>query len=434
MSFLFPGFLLAAGAIAVGAVFLHFIVTREPDQLELPTARFAPQRVIQARARQFEPRDLLLLAIRVTLVLAVGAALAGPVIAPPRRDVSRIVMLDRSRALANPAEAADSAGALLRAGDRLVLFDSSATLIERATADTLDRLTRSSVPGRISSALIAALRTASRIRDRADSIELVLVSPLAGEEMDVATDSIRALWPAGIRLVPLRSRPLAAPPLVTLESKPDDPLGVALPPGAGTSAAGAVRVLRRPTGPTDSAWASQVGRVLVVWPADSASPPGWTARRPDTAGAVMAAGAVVVAPFLRRSVRAGVVSGSSASGPDLVVARWVDGEPAAVESRLGEGCIRTVTIPVPVAGDLVLDPRFGKLVRALLQPCGGATDFRPIETAVRRRLAGTPQRLRAAAGGLASAERMDPPWSKWLLMVALLLLGLEALARRRAAA
>jgi hypothetical protein len=186
-------------------------------------------------------------------------------------------------------------------------------------------------------------------------------------------------------------------------------------------------VLRRPAGSADSAWASQVGRVLVVWPADSASPPGWTARRPDTAGAVMAAGAVVVAPFIRWSVRA-------ASGPPLVVARWVDGEPAAVESPLGEGCIRTVTIPVPAAGDLVLDPRFGKLVRALLQPCGGGSDFRPIETAVRRRLAGTTQLLRAGAAGLAAAERMNTPWSKFLLMLALLLLGLEALARRRAAA
>ena len=434
MSFLFPGFLLAAGAVAAGAVFLHFIVTREPDQLELPTARFAPPRVIQARARQFEPRDLLLLAIRVALVLAVGAALAGPVIAPSRRDLARIVMLDRSRALANPAEASDSARALLRAGDQLILFDSSATLIERAIPDTLDQLTRSSVPGRISSALIAALRTASRIRDRADSIELVVVSPLAGEEVDVATDSIRALWPAGIRLVPLVSRPVPAPPLVTLESKPDDPLGVALPPAAGSGAAGAIRVLRRPAGSTDSDWARQVGRVLVVWPADSAVPPGWTARKPDTAGAVMAAGAVVVAPFLRWSVRAEVVSRPSASGPDLVVARWVDGVPAAVESPLGEGCIRTVTIPVPAAGDLVLDPRFGKLVRALLQPCGGATDFRPVDTAGRRRLAGTSQRLRAGAAGLASAERMDTPWSKWLLIAALVLLGLEALARRRAAA
>lgn len=433
MSFLVPGFLLAAGALAVGAVFLHFIVTREPDQLELPTARFAPQRVIQARARQFEPRDLLLLAIRVALVLAVGAALAGPVIAPPRRDVVRIVMLDRSRALANPAEAADSARALLRAGDRLILFDSSATLIEHPISDTLDRLARSSQPGRISSALIAALRTASRLRDRADSIELVLVSPLAGEEVDVAVDSIRALWPAGIRLVPLVSRPEPAPPLVTLESTGDDPLRVALPSAAGTGAAGAIRVLRRPAGSTDSAWASQAGRVLVVWPADSASPPGWTARKPDTAGAVMAAGAVVVAPFIRWSVRAAADLEPSGPGPDLVVARWVDGEPAAVESPLGQGCIRTVTIPVPAAGDLVLDPRFGKLVRGLLQPCGGATEFRPADQAGRRRLAGTAL-PRAGTAVLASAERMDTPWTKWLLMVALLLLGLETVARRRAAA
>ena len=427
MSFLFPGFLLAAGVIAAGAVLLHFIVTREPDQLELPTARFAPERTIQARARQFEPRDLVLLAIRVALVLAVGAALAGPLIAPPRRDLVRIVMLDRSRAVLNPAEAADSARALLRAGDPLILFDSSATFVEASSADTLAGLGASTVAGRISTALIAALRAASRIQDRADSIELVLVSALLSEEVDAATDSIRALWPAGIRLVAVAPRSAAPPPPVALEGAAGDPLGMALPPPPGTGTGGTVRVLRRLATSADSAWANQPGRVLVVWPADSAILPGWIPRTSDTVGAVTAGGVVVVAPFVRHSSRA------AEQRDDPVVARWVDGEPAAVESPLGQGCLRTVVIPVPAAGDLVLDPRFAKLVRALLQPCGGAADFRPLEPARRAALAGNHRVLRAAAAGLPPAERMSTPWSKWLLIAALLLAGLEAVARRRAA-
>lgn len=426
MSFLFPGFLLAAGAIAAGAVLLHFIVTREPDQLALPTARFAPERIIQARARKFEPGDLLLLLIRVALVLAVGAALAGPVIAPPRRELIRIVMLDRSRAVASPGEAADSARALLGTGDPLVLFDSSATVLERHVSDSLAALAGATVPGRISTALIAALRTASRIRDRADSIELVLVSPLVGEEVDAATDSIRSRWPGGIRLVPVA--PSTAAPLsrVTLESDPRDPLGMAIPPAAGNSSRGAVRVLRRPAGSADSAWVNQPGRVLVVWPADSGVPPEWTSRIPDTAGAVMAGGVVVVAPFVRR--------GRLRSGRgDLVVARWVDGEPAAVESPLGQGCIRAVAINVSGAGDLVLDSRFGRLVSALTRPCDGAPDYRPLEPAARTRLAGDDRVLRTAAAGIAPAERVATPWSRWLLLAALLLMGLEAVARRKAA-
>jgi hypothetical protein len=441
MSFLLPGFLLAAGAIAAGAVLLHFIVTREPDQLELPTARFAPERTIQARARRFEPRDLLLLLIRVTLVLVVAAALAGPVIAPSRRDVIRIVMLDRSRAVASPAEAADSARALLRAGDPLILFDSSATILERNITDSLNGLAGVNVPGRISTALIAALRTASRIRDRADSIELVLVSPLAGEEVDAATDSIRGRWPAGIRLVPVAMGTAPPAPVVSLESDPSDPLRMTLLPAAGNGSPGTVRVLRRLAGSADSAWADQPGRVLVVWP-DSGVPPGWTAGTPDTVGAVMAGGGVVVAPFLRsvvarpRSGRGdpgGIASGPSDPRNDLVVAWWVDGEPAAVETALGQGCIRTVSIPVPRAGDLVLDPRFGRLVSALTEPCGGAANYRPLDPVARARLAGNDRLLRTAAAGIVPAERMATPWSRWLLLAALLLMGLEAVARRKAA-
>jgi hypothetical protein len=429
MSFLFPGFLLAAGAIAAGTALLHFVVTREPDQLALPTARFAPERTIQARARRFEPRDLLLLLIRVALVLAVGAALAGPVIAPPRREVIRIVMLDRSRAVASPGEAADSAGALLRAGDPLILFESSATVLERSISDSLAGLVGTAAPGRISTALIAALRTTSRIRDRADSVELVLVSPLAGEEVDAATDSIRSRWPAGIRLVPVASRadPPASP--VTLESDPGDPLEMALPPVAGSSASGTVRVLRRLANSSDSAWANQPGRALVVWPANSGPPSGHR----DTSGAVMAGGVVVVAPFVRQAVPDEIASRPSGAGNDRVVARWVDGRPAAVETPLGQGCIRIVTIDVPGAGDLVLDPRFRRLVSVLTQPCGGAADFRPLEPAARARLAGRDRGIRAAAAGIAPAERMRTPWSRWLLVAALLLVGLEALARRRAA-
>jgi len=449
MSFLLPGFLLAAGAIAAGAVLLHFIVTREPDQLELPTARFAPERTIQARARRFEPRDLLLLLIRVTLVLVVAAALAGPVIAPSRRDLIRIVMLDRSRAVASPAEAADSARALLRAGDPLILFDSSATILEPNISDSLDGLAGVIVPGRISTALIAALRTASRIRDRADSIELVLVSPLAGEEVDAATDSIRGRWPAGIRLVPVAMGTAPPVPVVRLESDPSDPLRMTLAPAAGNGSPGTVRVLRRLVGSADSAWANQPGRVLVVWP-DSGVPPGWTAGTPDTVGAVMAGGVVVVAPFVRRVIapapsaawgrpRSGrgdpgeIASGLSGPRNDRVVARWVDGEPAATETALGQGCIRTVTINVPRAGDLVLDPRFGRLVSALTGPCGGARDYRPLDPVARARLAGNDRLLRTASAGIAPAERMATPWSRWLLLAALLLMGLEAMARRKAA-
>ena len=402
MSFLFPGFLAAAAGIAAAAALLHFIVTREPDLFQLPTARFAPDRAIQARARALDPSDLLLLAVRVALVLAVGAALARPVISPPRRDVMRIVLLDRSRGVASAREAADSARAVLGERDLLIVFDS-----ER--------------PGRLSTALVSALRAASRVRDQADSIELVVVSPLTGEAIDAATDSLRALWPAGIRFIRTAARSDSGAPPVTFDGAPDDPLRLAVPIAGAGGGVGATRLVRRLATAADSAWAADPGRVLVTWPASREVPAGWTPGPADTVGAVAAGTAVVVAPFVR------VLSGRGTR----VVARWVDGAPAAIEDPIGAGCIRTVTIDVPAAGDLVLDARFVKLVAALSGPCGGAMDLTPLDAGGRARLAGRFETNRAAATGFPVPDHVPSPWARWFLLGAVLLAGAEHLVRRR---
>jgi len=440
MSFLLPGFLVAAGAIAACTVLLHFIVTRQPDLWRLPTARFAPERAIQARARVLEPKNLLLLAVRVALVLAVGAALARPVLSPARRDRVRIVLLDRSRAVASAHEAADSARALLGDRDVLIVFDSAATVLESGAPDHLARLSLATRAGRLSTGLIGALRGASRIRDRADSIELVVVSPLVREEIDAATDSLRALWPAGIRLVRTKARTdSGARPPVTFEGALDDPLRVALLPSRiSASGSASVRLVRRLATAADSAWAAGAGRVLVVWPALREVPGGWTRETVDTVGAVATGSAVVVAPFVRTVIhRGGIASGPSAPRDDSVsarvIARWVDGEPAAIEEARVAGCIRTVTIDVPVAGDLVLDARFAKLVAALCERCGGGMDLTPLDEAARAQLAGDSGGHHALAAGFAAPEQVPSPWSRWLLLAAVLLVAAESVLRRRTA-
>ena len=179
MTFLAPGFLIAAAGVVAGIVVLHFIVTREPTVFRLPTARFAPQVETRERSHALEPRHLLLLLLRVAAVLAVGAALARPVLAPGRTSLTRIVLLDRSRAVANPREAADSARRLLRPGDVLIGFDSVAVELPDGP-DSLAAWARGPSRGRLGTALIAGLRAASRHRDRTDSIELVLISPMVG--------------------------------------------------------------------------------------------------------------------------------------------------------------------------------------------------------------------------------------------------------------
>ena len=72
------------------------------------------------------PTDLVLLAVRALALLLIGAAFARPVRAPAAGAVARIFLVDRSRAVADPAEARDSVRRLGRAADVVVAFDSAA--------------------------------------------------------------------------------------------------------------------------------------------------------------------------------------------------------------------------------------------------------------------------------------------------------------------
>src|SRR5581483_10312240 len=134
------------------------------------------------------------------LVLLIGAAFARPVLVPAHRPVARVVLADVSRAVGQIEVVRDSARALLGQGDVLITFDSAARVVQRHAADSAGRLVRSERDGRLSPALIAALRTAATLRASADSIELVIVSPLRSNEVDGATAAIRALWPGRIRV------------------------------------------------------------------------------------------------------------------------------------------------------------------------------------------------------------------------------------------
>ena len=443
MSFLAPAFMAAAAAVSVAVVVLHFIVTREPKTAQLPTARFAPDLPVRAQSRAIRLQDLLLLLLRVLFILAVGAALARPVIQPRRRDVSRIVLVDRSHAVANPAEAADSARLLLRDGDALVLFDDSATVVREGAIDSLESLRASQEIGRVSSALIAGLRTAAAMRDAADSLEIAIVSPLAGEELDAATDSLRALWPGAVKLVPVAARRDSSLSHATsFVGAADDPLRFALRPAAGGTASDTVRVVRDSLTAADSAWVTAgEGRALVYWPASGtgddgapALPPSWTPRpAADTVGAVVAGSAVVVAPFVRYAALRVVADSADAgrSAPARVIARWVDGEPAATEEAYARGCFRTVTVPVPARGDLVLSPHFVDFAASVLRPCGNATPLTAPSAARLAALADTGQRSVVPRSAIAALSEPPVPLVPWLYGAALVFAGCALAVRRR---
>src|SRR6185503_10583116 len=284
-------------------------VTRQPRSSVLPTARFVPDTRATTIAPARRPTDLLLMFLRVLTVLAAGIALARPIIHPTRRAEARVVVVDVSRSTVDSIGLRDSAQASYRDGDALVLFDSVARVVAGNAEDSLARLTPSSVRGNLSAALIAALRAASTVRNRADSLELVIVSPFAREEIDAATDSIRTLWPGRARLVAVRSgnaETAASGGVSQMNSnaRSDDPLAVtvalARPEVKSNAFIDRASAADGPTIGGQSATTIASGGAVVDWPAVN-RPLSGSRRVPiDTVGGVIAGDASVIAPFERR--------------------------------------------------------------------------------------------------------------------------------------
>src|SRR5258706_9312109 len=229
MTFLAPGYLFASMAVAAAIVAFHFIVTRQPRAAILPTARFVPDTRATTIAPARRPSDLLLMLLRVLLILAAGAGLARPVLTARRGAEARVILVDVSRSARDSIAIRDSVRAIYRNQDAVVLFDSSARLVAENVGDSLAALRPTGRRGNVSAALIAALRAGSSLRDRADSLELVIVSPFAREELDAATDTIRRLWPGKARLVRVAApavEPAAATSGLTISAAADDPLTV----------------------------------------------------------------------------------------------------------------------------------------------------------------------------------------------------------------
>ena len=450
MTVLAPGFLLAGILTALGAVLLHLIMHRTPPAAPFPTARFIPPGVARAARAAVRPNDLLLLALRVATVLLAAAALARPVTRPDRTTTARILLLDASRAAASFAEVRDSARALLSDGDLVVVFDSTASVSDTLSDSTPPPGATRAMRGNLSAGLVAAMQAAPAVRDRADSVELVVVSPLLREEMDAATLAIRERWPGRVRLVPVAADTASrdAPGAVELAATaPNDPLAAAVARLGRAAGTASVRIIREAPTSDDSVWVRE-GGVLIRWPRpgpdeggapdesqpangapttvrQAANTPG--VRAADSIGGVLARGALVVAPFAR--------SGSGAPGgenPDAApIAWWADGRPAAAEQRLGTGCIREVEVQLPARGDLVLRDSFRRLLSSLTSPCGGGRDAGSVPERDLKALAGQ--------GGLAPASSLhsparSSPYTPWLIASALLLALVEPAVRRRQAA
>jgi hypothetical protein len=270
------------------------------------------------------------------------------------------------------------------------------------------------------------MRAGSALRDRADSIELVIVSTLAAEELSAATDSIRSLWNGRARVVRLESpidTGVASTPL-SMRGAATDPLEVTVSLARRLVKSGAV-IRRAQEPPADRAGATG-NAVSIEWPL-SGRPRGAVPRASvDTIGGVVADGKIVVAPFERRWAYAA----DSLLGAG-VVARWIDGDPAVVEWRSNDGCIRSAAIPVTSAGDLVIRDDFVRFVAAVSGECSGKSMV-PASVESVAALAGR--------GSLATSASFRPrsdvrsTLSPWLFALAIALALAEILVRRRSSA
>lgn len=375
MTFLAPGFFFASLAAAAAVVALHFIVTRQPRAAMFPTARFVPDLPATATARATRPSDIWLMLLRVLLVLAAGAGLAKPILKPARGKEARVILADVSRSSKDSGAVRDSVRSLYRNRDIVIAFDSSARIV---ASDSTGSLHFTQARGNLSAALIAAMRAGSSLRDRTDSMALVIVSPFAAEELDAATDSVRRLWPGGAKIVRAGAREVV------------------------------VDSTQRPS---------------VSWPLTGRPERTIARANSDTAGAVLAGNALLVAAFERRwSYPADSIRGAE------VIARWVDGEPAGIEWTTSSGCRRSVAVPIAQVGDLVLRADYTRFTSAISADCIARTSSIPAAAERIGRIAGT--------GGLAPGEAFLPradiysSLAPWLFGIALAAAIAELFVRR----
>ena len=426
MSFAAPLWLAVAGVVAAGLIMAHLISTSVPRRDPFPTARFIPEGAPLTVLRTRRLTDVALLLLRLLAVALLGLALAGVRVA--KGGPTRVVLADMSRAVADQAEVRDSVAAL--GGDAVVIsFDSGARLSAPGArpipADSGQQSIDNRPQGSLSGALVLAHRLlADATKDR-DKTELAVVSPLVREEIDSATAALLQLWEGPVRVVRVETASdTRTQPVV--RGSGDDPVVAAL---AGSREPSAERGERLDEsrlvrdGPTtaDSLWARDSGGALVIWPADLAT----SALRPrlpvDTALGVGTERHVVVGTFERTH--------QPADG--AVLARWLDGTPAATEVVFGKGCVREVAIPVDRVGDIALRDNFRALARRFSEPCGGARDFTAVELSALRSEPGEPSARTGSDPRASSGDSEPSRLALWLALAVLALLMAEQLLRRR---
>lgn len=425
MSVLLPWMLAFGGLTVAGIAALHLLARNEPPRWLLPTARFVPESRERAPARSLSLSDRRLLALRVVALVAIALAAAGPWWRGARSARAQVIVADLSRTVTDRAAVVAAVRAAFREGDRVVVLDSTARELSLTALDSLATRPAPVRAARLGAALLVAREAGRALARSADSVALVVVSPLTADVTDAATTAIRTTWPGGARVVRvgaaqgiLRGGAVNADHArVSVRANALDPVRASLlldariaadaPAGA---VAGAVHLVRSAALTAADSANARAGAVVVHWPEALVAH--------DTVGAVATTRAVFVATLPRPVALTG----------GKPVARWVDGTAAAVESPLGAGCVRRVAIPLAATGDAVLRASFRAVLRDLLAPCGGPRDLRALDS--------TEVFALASNGGAAASAALVTPAAdrslvRWLLALAAIALALEWWLRKR---
>jgi hypothetical protein len=405
MNFAAPGWIGLAALASLAVVAIHLIAWRLPRTVVLPTARFVPDEPARRAARTVRLADLALLALRVAIVMTGGIAMARPVFEARPSGSATVVAL--AGGFGDTLARRDSVR-VVQGGElsTFVVFDTSAQVVTTEAAALA--AAQSATEASLTTGLLAAIREAHRLGQEYDTVRIVVVSPFVRTSFDNATHAVRSMWPDAIQLVRIPSGEAAArPTTLDVESTGDDPVvaGIRLARANGLIR-GESRVIRE--GP---ATAPAPGTTVVVWPKVEPN----DNLRVD---AVHANDVTAIGQF--------IPSPSGDSG--RVIARWVNGAPAAREVVQGGGCVRNIGFDVPDVGDFVLTPSFQRLAAELLAPCGGV---RHVDVAPDSMLAALSAPVSDARSAIQGADDSRNRIAAILMVLAVLLGILELITRRR---
>lgn len=345
MNFLAPGWIGLAALASLAVVAIHLIAWRLPRTVVLPTARFVPDEPARRAARTIRLADLALLALRVAVLMVGGVAMARPVFESRPSGSATVIAV---AAAGDSAAWTDSVRAIPRTGHTsFVVFDTTAQVFTESSS-----LSRSRQAGEYSLTvgLLAAIREALRLRQEYDTVRIALVAPFARRSFDNATSDVRAMWPDSIRLIRIpHTAAVPTPAHVEFTASGDDPVvaGIRLAQSNGLIR-GKSRVIRE-----GRAASPDSGQAILLWPRT-------TPNDSERVDAVYAGGMTAIGAFTPMPL------GDSGT----VIARWMNGAPAAREVQSGGGCTRSIGFDVPDVGDFVLTPSFQRLAAELLAPCG----------------------------------------------------------------